>query len=70
MLAGVVSHRISVSGGELRIREKKVEIVNCDAALPRSSFSLMIRASPDLWFDSPYEALLSAAQKWSRNDFL
>ena len=34
VLAGVVTHRIVSMEGVLRIRQKKVEIVNCDAALP------------------------------------
>lgn len=32
--AGVAWHRVSRLDGALRIREKKVELVNCDAALP------------------------------------
>ena len=34
VLAGVVTHQLSSLEGTLRIRQKKVEIVNCDAALP------------------------------------
>lgn len=34
VLAGVVHHHLVVQDGTLRIRLKKVEIVNCDAALP------------------------------------
>lgn len=33
-LAGVVYHHLVVQDGKLRIRLKKVELVNCDAALP------------------------------------
>jgi 3-phenylpropionate/cinnamic acid dioxygenase small subunit len=34
VLAGVVTHQLLTLDGKLRIRQKKVEIVNCDAALP------------------------------------
>jgi 3-phenylpropionate/cinnamic acid dioxygenase small subunit len=34
VLAGVASHRLAVRDGALRIELKKVELVNCDAALP------------------------------------
>ncbi len=34
ILAGMVQHHLVVQEGQLRIRLKKVEIVNCDAALP------------------------------------
>jgi 3-phenylpropionate/cinnamic acid dioxygenase small subunit len=34
VLAGVVAHHLVQSGGKVQIRMKKVEIVNCDAALP------------------------------------
>ncbi len=34
VLAGVVGHRLAVRDGALRIELKKVELVNCDAALP------------------------------------
>jgi 3-phenylpropionate/cinnamic acid dioxygenase small subunit len=34
LLAGVVRHHLIVQDGRLRIRQKKVELVNCDAALP------------------------------------
>jgi 3-phenylpropionate/cinnamic acid dioxygenase small subunit len=34
LLSGVVFHHLVTVGGALRIRLKKVEIVNCDAALP------------------------------------
>lgn len=34
LLAGVVFHHLIAVGGGLRIRMKKVQIVNCDAALP------------------------------------
>lgn len=34
VLAGVVTHQLLRVDGKLRIRQKKVEIVNCDAALP------------------------------------
>lgn len=34
VLAGVVQHHLVVQDGRLRIRLKKVELVNCDAALP------------------------------------
>ena len=34
ILAGVVLHHLTEEGGGLRIRLKKVELVNCDAALP------------------------------------
>lgn len=34
ILAGVASHDLMVLDGKLRIRRKKLELVNCDAALP------------------------------------
>ncbi|MDB6091978.1 MAG: phenylpropionate dioxygenase [Gammaproteobacteria bacterium] len=34
ILAGVTYHHLSVVNGALRIRLKKIELVNCDAALP------------------------------------
>jgi hypothetical protein len=34
VLAGVVSHCLRREGDRLRIELKKVELVNCDAALP------------------------------------
>ena len=34
LLAGVAHHRLVSIDGELRIRQKKIELVNCDAALP------------------------------------
>ena len=34
LLAGVAYHRLVSIEGELRIRQKKIELVNCDAALP------------------------------------
>jgi hypothetical protein len=34
VLAGIVTHRLAVRDGVLRIELKKVELVNCDAALP------------------------------------
>ncbi|HVW67608.1 MAG TPA: aromatic-ring-hydroxylating dioxygenase subunit beta [Steroidobacteraceae bacterium] len=34
VLAGVTWHHVTVSDGALRIRLKKIELVNCDAALP------------------------------------
>jgi 3-phenylpropionate/cinnamic acid dioxygenase small subunit len=34
MLAGVTYHHLTVVDGALRIRMKKIELVNCDAALP------------------------------------
>jgi 3-phenylpropionate/cinnamic acid dioxygenase small subunit len=34
ILAGVVFHHLTVMNGSLRIRLKKIELVNCDAALP------------------------------------
>lgn len=34
ILAGVMSHHLVSSEGKLRIRLKKVELVNCDAAFP------------------------------------
>ncbi|MGH8210249.1 MAG: aromatic-ring-hydroxylating dioxygenase subunit beta [Steroidobacteraceae bacterium] len=34
LLAGVVHHHLCLLDGRLRIRLKKVELVNCDAALP------------------------------------
>ena len=34
VLAGVVWHHLVLQDGRLRIRLKKVELVNCDAALP------------------------------------
>jgi 3-phenylpropionate/cinnamic acid dioxygenase small subunit len=34
LLAGVAYHRLVSIDGELRIRQKKIELVNCDAALP------------------------------------
>ena len=34
VLAGVTWHHLVVIGGELRMRLKKIELVNCDAALP------------------------------------
>jgi 3-phenylpropionate/cinnamic acid dioxygenase small subunit len=34
VLAGVVSHHLTTMNGALRIRLKKIELVNCDAALP------------------------------------
>lgn len=34
ILAGVASHHLTLLDGRLRIRLKKVELVNCDAALP------------------------------------
>ena len=33
-LAGVAYHHLVVSGGGLRIQMKKIELLNCDAALP------------------------------------
>jgi 3-phenylpropionate/cinnamic acid dioxygenase small subunit len=34
LLAGVIYHHLVVLAGQLRIRLKKIELVNCDAALP------------------------------------
>jgi 3-phenylpropionate/cinnamic acid dioxygenase small subunit len=34
MLAGVARHHLVLQEGQLRIRLKKIELVNCDAALP------------------------------------
>jgi 3-phenylpropionate/cinnamic acid dioxygenase small subunit len=34
LLAGIAYHRLVSIDGELRIRQKKIELVNCDAALP------------------------------------
>jgi 3-phenylpropionate/cinnamic acid dioxygenase small subunit len=34
LLAGVAYHRLVSIDGELRIRQKKIELLNCDAALP------------------------------------
>jgi 3-phenylpropionate/cinnamic acid dioxygenase small subunit len=34
ILAGVTHHHLTVVNGALRIRMKKIELVNCDAALP------------------------------------
>ena len=34
ILAGVTYHHLTLIGGALRIRMKKIELVNCDAALP------------------------------------
>ena len=34
VLAGIVTHRLRRESGRLRIELKKVELVNCDAALP------------------------------------
>ena len=34
ILAGVTHHHLTVMDGALRIRLKKIELVNCDAALP------------------------------------
>lgn len=34
LLAGVAYHRLVSIEGALRIRQKKIELVNCDAALP------------------------------------
>jgi 3-phenylpropionate/cinnamic acid dioxygenase small subunit len=34
ILAGVTHHHLTVVDGALRIRLKKIELVNCDAALP------------------------------------
>jgi 3-phenylpropionate/cinnamic acid dioxygenase small subunit len=34
LLAGVAYHRLVSIDGEPRIRQKKIELVNCDAALP------------------------------------
>jgi 3-phenylpropionate/cinnamic acid dioxygenase small subunit len=34
LLAGVAHHRLIAMGGALRIRQKKIELVNCDAAFP------------------------------------
>ena len=33
-LSGVCYHRLQVHGKDLRIQRKKIELVNCDAALP------------------------------------
>ncbi len=40
VLAGVAHHHLTSIDGELRIRMKKIELVNCDAALP--SIQLLI----------------------------
>lgn len=34
ILAGVVHHRLTLHDQRLRIQQKKIELVNCDAALP------------------------------------
>ncbi len=34
ILAGVTHHHLAVVGGALRMRMKKIELVNCDAAFP------------------------------------
>ena len=34
VLAGVTYHHLTLADGVLRIRMKKIELVNCDAALP------------------------------------
>jgi 3-phenylpropionate/cinnamic acid dioxygenase small subunit len=34
VLAGIAYHRLTIIDGALRIRMKKIELLNCDAALP------------------------------------
>ena len=34
VLAGIVRHHIVALDGQLRLRLKKVELINCDAPLP------------------------------------
>jgi hypothetical protein len=40
MLAGIAYHHLTIMDGALRIRMKKIELLNCDAALP--SIQLLI----------------------------
>ena len=61
VLAGATDASLTSVEGRLRIRLKKVELVNCDAALPSIQLFLSLAAPPRLWFERPAEALRSAA---------